>query len=266
MIRTDLRYALDPCAFSSEICKKEPDPWQQTVLLSNKKLLMNCTRQAGKSTVAAIKALHRAIYYPGSTIIVISKTEQQSKLLLDKLKAFYKLVPNQPQPEEENKTSLKLKNGSWIKALPGNQPDNVRGFSAVDLLIEDEAAFVYDRLYYAILPMLAVSRGKLILMSTPNGKRGHFFQEYTGDGDWIRVKIPWQDCPRIFPSDIEEYKKSMGQWHFKQEFECEFGENLDNVFSFDSIMKAMTEDIEPLYPVMSGLSDEGKPLYEGGIP
>src|ERR1035437_4701637 len=74
--------------------------------------------------------------------------------------------------------------GSRICSLPGD-PKTIRGFSAPALILEDEAAFVDDELFAAIKPMLAVSRGQLILMSTPFGRRGHFFdtrsEEHTSE-------------------------------------------------------------------------------------
>ena len=77
------------------------------------------------------------------------------------------------------KLGMELINGSRIEALPGTEK-TIRGFSGVDLLIVDEAARVADELYYAVRPMLAVSGGRLMMLSTPFGKRGVFYEEWTG--------------------------------------------------------------------------------------
>jgi hypothetical protein len=61
------------------------------------------------------------------------------------------------------------------EALPGTQK-SIRGFSGAALLIVDEAARVDDALYYAVKPMLAVSGGSLLMLSTPYGRRGVFFE------------------------------------------------------------------------------------------
>ena len=89
----------------------------------------------------------------------------------------------------------------------------MRGFSGVSLIIEDEAAFVPDDLYIAVRPMLAVSRGRLILMSTPNGTRGHFYLAWA-DGEespWERVRITAQEVPRIDPAHLEEERRGDGR-------------------------------------------------------
>ena len=74
--------------------------------------------------------------------------------------------------EEDNKSCCALVNGARVVSLPGD-PDTLRGYSAPKLIIKDEAAFVSDAMQAALDPMLAVSKGRLIEMSSPNGKRGH---------------------------------------------------------------------------------------------
>jgi hypothetical protein len=71
--------------------------------------------------------------------------------------------------------------------------------------------------------MLAVSAGRLICLSTPFGKRGFFHEAWEHGGDrWRRIRIPWQDCPRIRPEFIDMEKHSMGESWVRQEYECSF--------------------------------------------
>jgi hypothetical protein len=63
---------------------------------------------------------------------------------------------------------MHLPNGSRIEALPGSEK-TVCAFSGTSVLILDEAAGVDDKLYYAARPMLAVSRGSLMMLTTPYG-------------------------------------------------------------------------------------------------
>ena len=80
---------------------------------------------------------------------------------------FMRMLEPRPVLEEDNRLSFTLSNGSRVVSLPGTS-ETVRGFSAPRLVIEDEAAFVEDGVYGAVRPMLAVSSGRLILMSTPS--------------------------------------------------------------------------------------------------
>jgi hypothetical protein len=174
---------------------------------------------------------------------------RQSQELFRKIKDIYNALesPAMPKPIEESSLRLELDNGSRIVALPGTE-QTVRGFSNVALLICDEAATCEDSLFFAIKPMLAVSGGRIILLSTPRGKRGFFFNVWTeGGADWNRTRITARECPRISEQWLEREKAAMPSFWFRQEFECEFVESVDSVFSFDDISAALDSSIKPLF-------------------
>ncbi len=226
----------------------EPDPWQQQVLrFAGKRLILNCSRQSGKSTTTAVLALHKGMYCPGSLILLISPSLRQSSELFRKVSDMVKSLKQQPKRLEDNKLSLTFNNGSRIISLPSSE-STIRGYSGVDLIIEDEASRVDDSLYYSVRPMLAVSDGAIILMSTPWGKRGHFHHEWAEGGEaWERILITADDCPRISQAFLEEEKASLGDWWYSQEYYCEFRDTTDQLFSYDSVMQAFDDDIEPLF-------------------
>ena len=177
-LTNDLLCSLDPVVFTFALGFITLDPWQIHVLRwYGKRLLLNCARQSGKSTIAAILALHRAIYYPRSLILLVSPSQRQSTELFKKVLDWKERLNPKLESIEENRHSCTIFNDSRIISLPSSEA-TIRGFSGADLIIEDEASRVSDDLYYAIRPMLAVSGGRLILMSTPFGKRGHFFNEW----------------------------------------------------------------------------------------
>jgi hypothetical protein len=248
MLASDLAQALDPVIFAREALGFTPDPWQERALRwSGKRLLLNCSRQSGKSTTAAILALHRAIFYPSSLVLLVSPSLRQSSELFRKVQDMLRDLPEQPELIEDNKLSLQMRNKSRIVSLPGSE-ETIRGFSGASLIVEDEAARVPDDLYFAVRPMLAVSGGRLILMSTPFGKRGHFFKEWTEGGDtWERIRITAHDCPRISPQFLEEERQALGEWWFRQEYLCEFVETEDQLFTYEQAMAALSDDVKPLF-------------------
>ena len=89
---------------------------------------------------------------------------------------FYNAVGRPLPALAESALRLELANGSRVVSLPGDE-GTVRGFSGVSLLVIDEASRVPDDLYRSVRPMLAVSQGRLVCLSTPFGQRG-FFYEY----------------------------------------------------------------------------------------
>src|SRR5829696_4125916 len=172
-LRDDLRLALDRVAFAEEL-GIVPDAWQEEFLRSSAdRVLLNCSRQSGKSTMSAVTALHRALYHPGSLVLCLAPALRQSQELFAKIAGFYRDLGRPVAPQGERKLSLELENDSRIITLPGSEK-TVRGFSGATLLLVDEASRVDDGLYYAIRPMLAVSGGSLMMLSTPFGKRGVF--------------------------------------------------------------------------------------------
>jgi hypothetical protein len=209
-------------------------------------VLLNCARQSGKSTMAALLGLHKALIVPGSLILILAPSERQAKETFAKLTTCYRRLGHPVPAESYRKMGLGLLNGSRVEALPGTEK-TVRGFSAVDLLVLDEAARVDDDLYHAIRPMLAVSGGRLIMMSTPWGKRGVFHQEWVEGIGWERYEIPASQCPRIPEAFLEEERRTLGRWLYEQEYECIFGENIDAVFRHEDISAAITDEFDPLF-------------------
>ncbi len=232
----DLAWALDPVSFARQALGFTPDEWQSRVLRwTGQRLLMNCSRQSGKSTITAIKALHRALYEPGVLVLVVSPSQRQSSELFRKVLAFMNRLDLRPALVEENRLSIAFAHGARIVSLPGSEA-TIRGFSGPGLVIEDEASRVDDALFVAIAPMLAVSQGQMLLLSTPYGKRGHFYEMWQNGGDeWERVKVRAQECPRISPDFLRGERQRMGDRFFAQEYLCEFRDTVDQVFATDLI-------------------------------
>jgi hypothetical protein len=238
---------LDPVAFA-ERAGITPDGWQRDVLRSTAtQQLLNCSRQSGKSTVSAVIALHQALYVPESLVLVLSPSLRQSQELYRKVLDTYAAAGAPVPATVENRLALELSNGSRIVSLPGKEA-TVRGFSGVALLVVDEASRVPDELYAAIRPMLAVSRGRIIALSTPAGKRGWFFDAWTEGGEaWHRTLITAHDVPRIDPAWLEAERRSIPASVFEQEYACVFGEVDDAAFAHADIRAAVTPTIVPLF-------------------
>jgi hypothetical protein len=268
-LRDDLELALDRAAFAQQI-GIEPDDWQRDLLRSSAdRVLLNCCRHSGKSTVSAILALHRSLYHPGSLVLCLAPSLRQSQELFVKVAGFYRDLGRPVPAHAERKLSFELENESRIVTLPGTEK-TVRGFSGAALLVVDEASRVSDELYFGIRPMLAVSGGALIMLSTPAGKRGVFHQEWTEGVGWQRFEIPWSVVPRITPSFIEEERRSLPARIFRQEYECSFEDVEDAVFAYELVEQAITPDIKPLFgstPREGACADEEviAALFGGGM-
>jgi hypothetical protein len=225
----------------------EADEKQALVLRSEcRRGILNCSRQWGKSTVTAAKAVHYAMHHPKGLTIVVSPTVRQSRELLRKAAVFVERLGIRPRGDGGGDKSLVLPNGSRIVALPGSE-GTVRGFSAVGLLLIDEASRVNEDLYLAVRPMLAVSNGSLWLMSTPRGRRGFFYAAWENGGpEWERVEAPATECPRISRAFLERERHDMGWREFQQEYLCVVEDSVSKVFDSRLVDGAFSEEFEPM--------------------
>ncbi len=254
---TESQIPSDILQFATQKLHIQPDPRQSAFLLSDAEQgILNCTRQWGKSTMAAIKAVHHALTRPGSLVVVASPSERQSRLLIRKAARMFRDLGIKIKKEGGDTPTILLPNESTLVGLPGNE-ETVRGYSAVSLLLVDEASRLPDRVYFALRPMLAVGGasnekgeytcGKLWLMSTPCGRRGFFYDAWElGGEDWERHRAAATDCPRIAPKYLERERRNMAPMWFRQEYLAEFVDNGTTVFSRDLIEAAIYPDMKTL--------------------
>ena len=132
-------------------------------------------------------------------------------------------------------TELWLENGSRVVALPGH-PGTTRGYTPA-LVILDEASRADEGLLAAMLPSISESDGDLMLLSTPAGRRGFFYECWTDDTQpWERVSACRADYPhRLRPGFLEEQRRILGPALFRQEHCNEFVEDGDQVLGDDAI-------------------------------
>jgi phage FluMu gp28-like protein len=236
---------MDIVEFAQERLGFEPDERQVEVLRSEgKRGILNCTRQWGKTTVAAAKVVHRVYTRPDNLVLVASPTLRQSCIFMRSAARMLLRLGLPIRGDGENDISLELPNRSRIVGLP-HMPDHVRGFSSVSMLVIDEAAYVSDEMYMALRPMLATSGGDLWMMSTPNGKNGFFYDTWQHGGErWDRIRVPATECPRIPTDFLEEEREAIPGTRFAQEYMCEFVGRGLNLFDRELVEAALDDGVE----------------------
>ncbi len=212
-----------------------------------RRIALNCCRQAGKSTAVGWRVAHRALFTPNYFVVCTAPSDRQSLELFQKIRGPLQAAGElDERPVKDNMHELVLQNGSRIICLPSNA-DTIRGFSAVNELLVDEAAMVEDDVFTAVEPMLIRSKGSLVLMSTPKGQRGHFHSIWTGGKGWDRYEVTWKEVleyGHFTQEDLDHFREENGEFMFRQEYSCEFLSTLDAVFPVEQIQKAMDPDGE----------------------
>jgi hypothetical protein len=275
---TELLYTISPYHYVRGLGFK-PYEWQKAILNSprNRKAI-NGARQAGKSTIVSAKPCHIAKYYPGSVSLILAATEYQAFLDMEKVKDFIAHDPQYPAIDRNSDRLITLSNGSWIMVVPATEKA-ARGPSAPRLILLDEASRIEDIVYRSgVIPMLTDNpECELILISTPHGRLGFFF-EAMNNSRWERyeVKSPWEVVnieSRLIPAEPEEeYRRKcaekgitgfysprhmnkdeqefnlgeMGSLMYQQEYGVQFIEPEDQVFGYDEVERMMNSMAEPL--------------------
>jgi hypothetical protein len=229
LVKAALR--LDP-SFVGDAVGRPLDLWQREVVftaLGGDDCCLRVGRQSGKTEVVAQLAalyltLPELVNRDRTLVILTSPSQRQSSETHTRILAILDALG--AECVERNKLSVRLSNGSRLLALPGSQ-ETLRGISAVDLLLLDEAAYADESLFRAVRPMLSVSRGsgggRMVLLSTPADPSGFFYQIATAnDTDWVRWHIATSQCPRVPDEFLESERRLLGEHIYKREYGAEF--------------------------------------------
>ena len=230
------------------------DSWQEEVLSYDGNIALRAGRQVGKSTVIAMKAGELAINNPKTSIMIISATERQAYLLFQKVLMYLddnyrtyirKGKSRQGQVMRPTKTNINLNNGSIIRCLPtGLDGLGIRGYT-IDWLIADEAAFIPEDVWPAVTPMMSTTGGKIILLSTPFGRLGYFYDRFI-DSDFKKWHINAEDVAEKREEPQKSYlqhfhekeRGRMTKLQYAQEYLGDFVDELRQIFSTEVIKKA----------------------------
>jgi hypothetical protein len=223
------------------------DKWQTDVLAWEGNITMRTGRQVGKSTVIGKKAANFARDHAGTTILVIAAAQRQSSLLFEKIKMEVDSLIDKKELEYKEiptLTKIMLKNGSTIYSLPAGRTGYfIRGFT-IDLLIADEAAYIPEEVWKAVIPMIAVSRklrglGWIILISTPFGKGGYYYHSFNDD-DFRAWHVSSEKCSRIPKDFLAKEKQRLTKAEYAQEYLGEFMDEWNQFFPTEIIKKQAT--------------------------
>jgi hypothetical protein len=226
--------------------------FQDMIINDGSKLIaVAISRQVGKTTMAIIKSLHYVLNNDNATVLVISKTLSQSKEMISKLK---QLVNNSPLKDDfsrvadgyDNKSEFYVKNkgkDTYSRIISVPATDAARGYSA-DLVIADEIAFwdnSQEMFNEAILPTISETKGVIMMLSTPKGQLGVFWDVFTKTEIWSCYQFDWTICPHHTEENMEIYREQLGSFAFRQEYEASFEANQAAYFTREEVDQAVKE-------------------------
>jgi len=199
-------------------------------ITNNRRVTVNTSRQAGKTTTAVAIILHYVIFNDYKTCALLANKGDAAREILDRIKIAYEGLPNWLQQGviEWNKGSVEFENG--CKIIAGSTSSSAIRGKSISFLYIDETAFVenWDEFFASVFP--TISSGdttKILFTSTPNGLN-HFYKTCEGAKEnrngYIYIEVPWQKVPGRDDAWKQETLQAMDfdLQKFSQEFECNF--------------------------------------------
>ena len=224
----------DEVEFARKILDFNPHPYQEELLRDRSPLIAACCgRQVGKTTLAAIKALHYALSNDSTRVLIVSAGLRQSMILFDKILAYINAaLPAKVLTTEKTGTKVKFANGSEIVALPcGRDGSTLRGYTS-DLAILDETNFMPPIVINSVIRPTTITKpdAMIIMLSTPWMKDHPFYEALTKPELGFRTyNWPTSINPQITKEDLERERKTIGEPNFNREYNALF---IDDQFNY----------------------------------
>jgi phage FluMu gp28-like protein len=238
----------DPVEFARTFLHFQPYPYQEKFLRDNSTLIAACCgRQVGKTTLAAIVALHFALAKNQVRILIVSAGLRQSIILFNKiLRLTESSIPAKALMTYQSRTIIRFTNGSEIVALPcGREGLTLRGQTA-DMAILDEANFIPRIVIDSVVRPWMITRpgARLIMISTP-WMRDHPFYEALSKPELGFTTYTWPSAmnPTITKEKLELERNTIGDFAFNREYNAVF---MDDQFSFlpSELVLSCTDEYE----------------------
>ena len=235
---------LDVLASFRTITGFEPDKFQRTLLVTGpEEPLIACLagRGTGKSLTIAIKAICHANTTRDAVVLCLSASLKQATELFRTIKIVHSKLPLAHMITRETAFMIQLQNGARIIVISASESTS-RGYRAT-LILADEAARIEDEIFTSLIPSL-VANGQIVLVTTPNGARGFFYEVFT-EGRAFTITAKSTDLPRM-KAICDRDQALMSESQFRAEHLCSFQGSADNAFfSFGLIQDAFANDIKP---------------------
>jgi hypothetical protein len=244
-----IKCAQDPAHFMKKYCHiQHPQrgrvifnlyPFQEKVLhllRDNPYSIILKSRQLGISTLSAGYSLWIMLFQKDKNILCIATKQETARNMVTKVKFMYDNLPSwlKIEADENNKLSLRLSNGSQIKATSASS-DAGRS-EAVSLLLIDEAAFI-DQIgeIWASAQQTLATGGGAIVLSTPYGTGNWFHKTWVSaennENDFLPIRLPWYVHPERDEAWRKRQDELLGDPRIAaQECDCNFSTSGDTVF------------------------------------
>lgn len=208
-----------------------------TAISGNRRVVVNASRQSGKTTTAVAIILHYILFNEYKTVALLANKAASALEILNRIQMAFEALPGWMQQGviTWNKGSMELENGCKVIAAASSS-SSIRGKSIAFLYI-DETAFLnnWEEFFASVYPTISSGKEtKILLTSTPNSLN-HFWkickeaqeeidERGRGRNGYVYAEVMWSSVPGRDEAWREDTLASIG-WNveqFQQEFCCSF--------------------------------------------
>jgi len=243
----------NPAEFAQALFGFKPKEYQARLLADrSKRIVVRWSRQAGKTTCIALRAIWFALLHPRTLTLIVAPSLRQSMIMSDRIQDFLGSLSEETGRqlvERLQRTSVRFRNGSRIIALP-NSPQLLRGYTAHQVLADEANFFKDDELvfYNVLYPMLSTTDGVLIASSTPWNKDSVFYR-MSESNEFSKHVVTCEDVVRsglVKQSFVDEMRTQLPTERFQREFMAEFVEDIDAWLTQSLIVKCIESSLQIL--------------------
>ena len=216
----------------------ELTPWQQQVFNDPARFkVVAAGRRCGKSRLAAWLLIIRALQTSKSNshVFYVAPTQGQARDVM--WGTLHELGHSVIKSSHINNLQITLINGATISLKGADRPETMRGVS-LKFCVLDEYAFMKPVVWDEIIrPALSDQKGDALFITTPAG-RNHMYDLYkyaelSNDDDWSAFHFTSYDNPFLDPTEIDNAKKQLSSYAFRQEYMASFEALGSEIFKED---------------------------------
>lgn len=218
--------------FKVKLKNKQKEIYNVVKDKKNRYITVLMARQTGKSVLASILTIEALITNPNGNVIYICPSYTLARKIY---REITKALRSTGLIKSSNGSllTLTLTNESQLQFFSAESPNSLRGQTCKTLLIIDEAAFMPETIpsgenFFSniILPIGKVHKPTTLLISTPSGKQGFFYDFYlrgeSNEEGYKSIIGTIYDDETMTERDIADLKSTMPPLAWEQEFECKF--------------------------------------------
>lgn len=233
------------------------------------KLFLMYPRRSGKDSFCWALCVTEALTVPGNYCYVLPDREQAGRVIwrgamIDKhtkkaIRFLDMIPPELIKKKNDQLKTIELVNGSVIYLIGANRPNSLRGVNLTGTIFSEFAFCPTDDAYLIVLPVIAESKGWMVLNTTPNGFNfaWSLFKKLKYDKDWHAVietvETLKDEKGNRYISD-EDIERAVGDGNMpeglvRQEFYCEPMLNQDELYyAFDIELMKTSGRLGPIEP------------------